>query len=381
MKIDIKTPSAGESVTEAEVHTMLVQEGSFVKEGQPVMELETEKATAEVYSPGSGSIHFIVKKGQIVKPGDLLGHIDTLATKPMEPLAPTEKPKLAEPVKVEKAPLTENIASTKSQEESPKVRISIEEAVKTQPPLPKKEEKKEATEINSSSQRKEKMSRLRKTIAHRLVEAKNQTAMLTTFNEVDMSAVMDIRKKEKDAFEKAFGVRLGFMSFFVKATCQALKEFPVLNASIEGDEIVYQNDVHMGIAIGTERGLVVPVIRQANKKTFAEIEQNIVDFAKKAKEGKLRISDLEGGTFTISNGGTYGSLLSTPILNMPQSGILGMHAIKERPIAVNGQVVIRPMMYLALSYDHRIVDGEGSIKFLMTIKEYLENPEKFFIME
>jgi 2-oxoglutarate dehydrogenase E2 component (dihydrolipoamide succinyltransferase) len=225
------------------------------------------------------------------------------------------------------------------------------------------------------------MSKLRRTIAHRLVEAKNTTAMLTTFNEVDMSAVIEIRKKEKESFEKAFGVRLGFMSFFVKATALSLKQFPTINAFIDGDEFIYHDDVNMGVAVGTDRGLVVPVIREAQKKSFAEIEKAIADFAKKAKEGKLKMSDMEGGTFTISNGGTYGSLLSTPILNMPQSGILGMHAIKERPVVIDGKIEIRPMMYLALSYDHRVVDGESSIKFLVAIKDYLENPEKFFIME
>jgi len=372
MKIEIKTPSAGESVTEAGVQAFLVEEGSSVKEGQSIIELETEKAMAEVYAPAAGSVHFVVKKGQTVHPGDLLGHIDTEAKAPIEKLTPP----VAIPRVIQDIPKSSPSVVT----DSPKIRISIEEALRE-----KVVEHKEPTPAPAKSategERREKMSRLRRTIADRLVQAKNSTAMLTTFNEVDMTAVMEIRKKEKESFEKAFGVRLGFMSFFVKATCHALKQFPMLNAFIEGDEILYHQEVHMGIAIGTERGLVVPVIRQANQKTFAQIEQSIVDFAKKAKEGKLKMSDLEGGTFTISNGGTYGSLLSTPILNTPQSGILGMHAIKERPIALQGNVVIRPMMNLALSYDHRVVDGEGSIKFLVTIKEYLENPEKFFIME
>lgn len=364
MKKTIITPSAGESVTEAEVHAFLVQDGAFVKENDPILELETDKATAEVYAPASGTVHYSVSKGQTVHPGDPLGYIETDAKMPSAP-PPSPTPKVVE------AP--PSVASTPSQ----KIRISIEEAVKREeaPPLVSE------SPPQQTGERREKMSKLRRTIAHRLVEAKNTTAMLTTFNEVDMSAVMEIRKKEKEPFEKAFGVRLGFMSFFVKATSLALKQFPAINAFIEGDEFIYHDDVNMGIAVGTERGLVVPVIRQAQKKTFAEIEKAISDFAKKAKEGKLKMSDMEGGTFTISNGGTYGSLLSTPILNMPQSGILGMHAIKERPVAIDGKIEIRPMMYLALSYDHRVVDGESSIKFLVAIKEYLENPEKFFIME
>jgi 2-oxoglutarate dehydrogenase E2 component (dihydrolipoamide succinyltransferase) len=361
MKKTITTPSAGESVTEAEVHTFLVAEGAFVKENDPIIELETDKATAEVYAPATGTAHFSVTIGQTVHPGDPLGHIETDAKTPAFIASPQAEPT--------PPPLVPKIVSS-----SEKIRIPIEEALK----------KEEPTSVSSSHQRaerREKMSKLRRTIAHRLVEAKNTTAMLTTFNEVDMSAVIEIRKKEKESFEKAFGVRLGFMSFFVKATALSLKQFPTINAFIDGDEFIYHDDVNMGVAVGTDRGLVVPVIREAQKKSFAEIEKAIADFAKKAKEGKLKMSDMEGGTFTISNGGTYGSLLSTPILNMPQSGILGMHAIKERPVVIDGKIEIRPMMYLALSYDHRVVDGESSIKFLVAIKDYLENPEKFFIME
>lgn len=371
MKKPIITPSAGESVTEAEVLNFLVKEGSYVKEGEAILELETDKATAEVYAPISGIVHFTVTKGQTVHPGSPLGDIDPEG-KPSEVKAP--EPKVEAPAP--KAPTPTTFCE--------KIRIPVEEAVRREEPSRAPPAAAPTPQMKISPQageRREKMSKLRRVIAHRLVEAKNTTAMLTTFNEVDMTAVMEIRKKEKDAFEKAFGIRLGFMSFFVKAVSLALKQFPAINAFIDGDEFIYHDGVHMGIAVGAERGLVVPVIRDADKKSFAEIEKAISDFAKKAKEGKIKMQDLEGGTFTISNGGTYGSLLSTPILNIPQSGILGMHAIKERPVAINGQIVIRPMMYLALSYDHRVVDGESSIKFLVMIKDYLENPEKFFIME
>lgn len=380
MKKSIIVPSAGESVTEGEILSFLVPQGEYAKEGDAIVEVETDKATAEVYAPASGTVAYTVKEGDTVTPGQEIGTVDTEGAAAPAPETPKEPPKPTQEAPPVPPPQETKPTPPPAPTHAP-LRISQEEALAKRPepgvfessPTPVKEGK--------GGERREKMTKLRRTIAHRLVESKNTTAMLTTFNEVDMSAVMNIRKKHKETFEKKFGARLGFMSFFVKASCVALKEFPSVNAFIDGDEVVYHDFANVGIAVGTDRGLVVPVIKNADKKTFAEIELAIVDFAGKARNGKLKMQDMSEGTFTISNGGTYGSLLSTPILNPPQSGILGMHAIKERPIAIDGKVEIRPMMYLALSYDHRIVDGEGSIKFLVKLKECLENPEEFFIME
>jgi len=350
MKVEIKVPSLGESIAEATVCNIIRQNGAIVQIDDEIIELETDKVNQTLNSPESGKIELNVKVDDIVEVGQVIGFVDTDFKAEVEPKVSYES--LSE----EKQPILDD---------------------KDLPPA-QKQKKPISTEKKEASNREERtrMSKLRKLVAERLVSAKNQTAMLTTFNEVNMEKIIDIRTKEKESFMKKHNVKLGFMSFFIKASVLALKKYPDINAYIDQDEIVYRKYYDIGIAVGTEKGLYVPVIRDCDKMNFAEIEQKLKDFAEKARNDQISIEDLKGGSFTITNGGVYGSLLSTPILNPPQSGILGMHAIQKRPIAVNDEVIIKPMMYLALSYDHRIVDGEEAIGFLIEIKNNLEDPNK-----
>lgn len=367
MKVEIKIPSVGESVTEATISQILKPKGSFAKEGEEILELETEKVNQIVYAPASGLIDFSIKQGDVVKVGQTVGSIDTEKGAPAQEAPKKVETPSAKPVEGTSLRSKEKdyLESLKKKEEPP---------VKTPTPLketPKKE--------GHPRQRREKMTRLRKVIAERLMEAKNQTAMLTTFNEVDLTQVIEVRKREQENFQKRHGVKLGFMSFFVKACVAALQEFPDINAFIDEEEIVYCDYYDIGIAVSTEKGLMVPVLKDSDKRSFSEIEITLKDFAEKARQGTISLDQLKGGTFTITNGGVFGSLLSTPILNPPQSAILGMHTIQERPIAIQGKVEIRPMMYLALSYDHRIVDGKEAISFLVHIKKNLEDPTRLLL--
>lgn len=375
MKKEIIVPSFGESISEASVAQILKPLGSFVKKDEEILELESDKVNAPVLAPESGTLSLSVKVGDSVKIGQVLGFVDT-----------EEKATSAEP-----EPLPPNVALTPevpppqvivTPSEYSKVRIQPEEFITSLTAHAKErlEQVKKPVPVQSTPNgNRKKMTSLRKTIASKLVQVKNETAMLTTFNEVDMSAILQIRNEEKDNFLKKYGVKLGFMSFFVKAVVFALKAYPAVNALIEGDEIVSFSTCDIGIAVSTEKGLVVPIVRGCENLTFAEIENGIGDFSKKAKEGKLTMQDFKGGSFTITNGGTFGSLLSTPILNPPQSAILGMHAIKERPMVINGEIKARPMMYLALSYDHRLIDGKEAVGFLVHIKEHLEDPAKLLL--
>ena len=384
MNKEIRVPALGESVTEATIAKWFKNIGDAVKADEPMVELETDKVTVEVPAPTSGKLSSIsAASGSTVKVGALLGAIEEgasgTAAKPA--MAAPVAAKVAEPVKAE-TPLspavrkivTENkvdpTSLTGTGKDGRVTKGDVIEQLNRPIAMPA------AAPAPSGGEERVKMSRLRLTIARRLKEAQNTAAMLTTFNEVDMSAVMALRNSFKDVFEKKHGVKLGFMSFFAKAVIQALKDVPAVNAEIDGEDLVYKNYYHLGVAVGTEKGLVVPVVRDADRMSFATIEKTIADYGKKARDGQLQIADMQGGTFTISNGGVYGSLMSTPILNAPQSGILGMHKIQDRPVAVNGQVVIRPMMYLALSYDHRIVDGKEAVTFLVRVKESLEDPQR-----
>jgi 2-oxoglutarate dehydrogenase E2 component (dihydrolipoamide succinyltransferase) len=388
MSTDIKVPTLGESVVEATIAKWLKKEGDAVKADEPLVELETDKVAVEVPAPVSGKLEKILAQaGSTVAVGALLGSIAEGAagaapSAPAKPAAPAPSLAPAPAAKAAEQPLSPavrkavteanvnpaDVAGTGRDGRLTKADVAAyvakPAAAPAVPPAP------------AGAEERVKMTRLRATIARRLKEAQNTAAMLTTFNEVDMTAVMALRNQYKDIFEKKHGVKLGFMSFFVKAAVQALKEIPAVNAEIDGEDIVYKNYYHVGVAVGTEKGLVVPVVRNCDMLSFAGIEKTIADYGKKARDGQLQIADMQGGTFTISNGGIYGSLMSTPILNAPQSGILGMHKIQDRPIAVNGQVVIRPMMYLALSYDHRIVDGKEAVTFLVRIKEALEDPQR-----
>jgi 2-oxoglutarate dehydrogenase E2 component (dihydrolipoamide succinyltransferase) len=393
MTMEIRVPALGESVTEATVAKWFKKPGDQVKMDEPLLELETDKVSVEVPSPAAGKLASVtVEAGATVNVGAVLGAVEegaagaapgkAAATK--AEAAPAPKAAAAEiPVspavrkvsadnnidpasidgtgkggRVTKGDVLEKIA------QAPAAPAPAPIAVKTPEPAP------------AGTEERVKMSRLRQTIARRLKDAQNTAAMLTTFNEVDMTEVMAMRNQYKDLFEKKHGVKLGFMGFFVRACVQALKDVPAVNAEIDGEDIVYKNFYHIGVAVGTDKGLVVPVVRDADRLSLSGIEKTIGDYGKKARDGQLQIADMQGGTFTISNGGVYGSLMSTPILNAPQSGILGMHKIQERPMAVNGQVVIRPMMYLALSYDHRIVDGKEAVTFLVRVKEGLEDPQR-----
>ncbi len=402
MTVKIIVPELGESVLEATVSAWLKKEGDFVNVGDVLVELETDKVNLEVGAKSAGILQKIqAPKGSDVKVGEVLGMIEEKegASAPMLPVETEQVAQEDNANKNKKAgekqqarqvsPVASRMASEKNIDinkvsgtgsDGRVTKADVESYLQGQEKVDgekQAEVKSEAKKVVISSDRNEervRMSRRRQTIAKRLLEAKQNTAMLTTFNEIDMSATMDLRKRRNDDFQKRHGIKLGFMSLFTKATISALKAYPAINAEIDGDEIVYKNYFDIGMAIGSEEGLVVPVIRDADKLSFAEIEKSIKSFSEKTQQGKLSVEDLRGGTFTITNGGVFGSLLSTPILNPPQVGILGLHKIEERPMAVNGQVVIRPMMYVALSYDHRIVDGREAVQFLVHIKQLLEDP-------
>ena len=405
MATDIKVPTLGESVTEATVAKWLKNVGDTVAADEPLVELETDKVNVEVNAPFAGTLAEIVaENGANVEVGALLGRIAENGAKPAaKPAASKPEPKAAPAPAPAAKPAAKAAADERPQ--SPAVRkLVAENKVETASiegsgkdgrltkgdvlahiggaapaPAPAAKAPAPAPRAPSEGRQEERvrMTRLRRRIAERLKEAQNNAAMLTTFNEVDMSAILAARAKYGDAFEKKHGVRLGFMSFFVKASVAALEEIPAVNAEIDGEEIVYRNYCDIGVAVGTEQGLVVPVLRDAQTLSFAEIEKRVAALGTKARDGKLTMEDLTGGTFTITNGGVYGSLLSTPILNPPQSGILGMHKIEKRPVVIEGdQIVVRPMMYLALSYDHRIVDGREAVTFLVRLKAAIEDPQR-----
>ncbi len=392
MAKEIRVPALGESVTEATIAKWFKNVGDAVKADEPMVELETDKVTVEVPAPASGKLTSIsAAAGTTVNVGALLGAIEEgaagAAAKPAAaaPVAAPAPAKIAEPAKAE-APLSPAVRKivTENKLDPATIPATGKDGRLTKGDVIEQLSRPAATPVSLPAaapaplggEERVKMSRLRLTIARRLKEAQNTAAMLTTFNEVDMSAIMTLRSSFKDVFEKKHGVKLGFMSFFAKAVIQALKDVPAVNAEIDGEDLVYKNYYHLGVAVGTEKGLVVPVVRDVDRMSFATIEKTIADYGKKARDGQLQIADMQGGTFTISNGGVYGSLMSTPILNAPQSGILGMHKIQDRPVAIGGQVVIRPMMYLALSYDHRIVDGKEAVTFLVRVKESLEDPQR-----
>ncbi|MCC6949486.1 MAG: 2-oxoglutarate dehydrogenase complex dihydrolipoyllysine-residue succinyltransferase [Bradyrhizobiaceae bacterium] len=408
MATEIRVPTLGESVTEATIARWFKKAGDAVAADEPLVELETDKVTVEVPAPAAGVLEEIrVKDGETVGVGAVLGSIKegaggakaapakaapapAKAEAPKPALAPAAAPAAARPADLPLMPSVRRLAAESGV--SPAgvpgsgkdgrvtkgdMLAAIAGAAKPAPAPAVARAPSPAPD--AAREERVRMTRLRQTIATRLKEAQNTAAMLTTFNDVDMSAVMHMRSQYKEPFEKKHGVKLGFMGFFVKAVIAALKEIPAVNAEIDGEDLVYKNYYHVGVAVGTERGLVVPVVRDADQISIAEIEKKIADSAKRAREGKLSIDEMQGGTFTITNGGIYGSLLSTPILNAPQSGILGMHRIEERPVAVKGQVVIKPMMYLALSYDHRIVDGREAVTFLVRVKENLEDPARLVL--
>ncbi len=410
MSVEIKVPSLGESVVEATVAKWYKNEGDSVSVDEPLLELETDKVTLEVPSPSNGCIQKInAEEGSTVEVGAILGSIDENASieqkvnqsEPVNEKSVTTPEKII-PEEVKSSPKEEmpiQIDNLNNQKLSPAVRkIAAEKNININTVTSSREdgritksdvinyqsiEKQENTPqtIRQTDKREERvpMSRLRQTIAKRLKDAQNNAAMLTTFNEVDMSELIKTRNDHKSEFEKKYGVKLGFMSFFVKACITALRDIPEVNAEIENNDVIYKNFYNIGVAVGTDQGLVVPVVKDADKKSLVEVEKEIYQLGQKARSGQLSIEDMQGGTFTISNGGVYGSLMSTPILNPPQSGILGMHKIEERPIAIDGEIKIRPMMYLALSYDHRIVDGKGAVSFLVRVKEGLEDPSRLLL--
>jgi len=424
---EIRVPTLGESVTEATIGRWFKKAGDAVRADEALAELETDKVTLEVNAPAAGVLAEIVaKEGETVTPGALLGQITEGATAPSKgggeavakspapkpapaPAAPAPKPAPAAtatapaPAAMPPSPSAAKIAVEQGIDiaqvpgtgkrgqalKSDVVQFAARQAAAPQPAqeiraqAPAQEGRVEApaprVPVPQEDARREervKMTRLRLTIARRLKEAQNTAAMLTTFNEVDMSALIELRKRYRESFEKRHSVKLGFMGFFVKACCQALEEIPAVNAEIDGTDIIYKRFCHIGVAVGTDKGLVVPVVRDADRLSLAEIERAIAELGRKARDGALDIADLQGGTFTISNGGVYGSLMSTPILNAPQSGILGMHKIEERPVVIDGKIEARPMMYLALSYDHRLVDGKEAVTFLVRVKELLEDPAR-----
>ena len=433
----ITVPTLGESVTEATVSKWLKSQGETVSADEPLVELETDKVNVEVPSPTSGVLgSIVVKEGETVNVGSLLGTVNNGASanldnnaKELNDYSPPKKKedikelkvfeseKISETIKINPKKINDDELKFNSDEEEPLIleevheeKIVKKETAQVSPAARKiaKESKVDLSQVKGSGkngvilkedimslmgskpapaerkikhgpEERVKMTRLRLTIAKRLKEAQENAAILTTFNEVDMSEVMSMRSQYKEEFQNNYGVKLGFMSFFVKACVIGLKNYPAINAEIQGEEIIYKNYYNISIAVGTDRGLVVPVLRETDEMSFADIEKNIADLGQKAKDGKITIEDLQGGSFTITNGGIYGSMLSTPILNPPQSAVLGMHNIVQRPVVVNGQVEVRPVMYLALSYDHRIIDGKEAVSFLKIIKESLEQPQRLFL--
>ena len=432
MGIDIRVPALGESITEATVGKWFKKTGEAVKADEPLVELETDKVTIEIPAPASGVMgDILVKQGATVAIGALLAALNegvaaaytSAAAAPNAAPAPASKaPPQTAPVSPRTTEMPPSPAARKAMTEAGLSEVDVSgsgrrgqvlkgdvhaasngagqaaapapasqlapqssapssapaQAVMVPAPAPM-QMRLPSGATDAAREERVRMSRLRMTVARRLKDAQNTAAMLTTFNDVDLSAVMALRTQYKELFEKRHGVKLGFMGLFAKACIQALRDIPSVNAEIDGEEIVYKNYYHIGVAVGTEKGLVVPVVRDADRLSLAEIEQKIADFGRRARDGKLTIEDMQGGTFTISNGGVYGSMMSTPILNAPQSGILGMHRVEERPVVRAGQVVVRPMMYLALSYDHRLVDGKDAVTFLVRVKECLEDPQRFIL--
>ena len=395
---DIMTPALGESVAEATVARWTKKVGDAVKKDEMLVELETDKVSLEVVSPADGVLgEILAPEGETVLPGTLLGRVTAgaaaTAPAPAAPVAEAPKPApvaapAPAPAAAAQAPSVRRIAAETGLDASAIAGTGKDGRVTKGDALAALEARANApvavaapSAPRTVSEREErvKMTRLRQTIARRLKEAQNTAAMLTTFNEVDMTAVMALRAQYKDVFENRHGVKMGFMSFFVKACVEALKDVPDVNAEIDGQDLIYKNHYDIAVAVGTDKGLVVPVVRDADALSLAGIEKAIGALGKKARDGQLAIEDMQGGTFTISNGGVYGSLMSTPILNAPQSGILGMHKIQDRPIVVGGKIEIRPMMYLALSYDHRVVDGKGAVTFLVKVKDYIEDPQRLLL--
>jgi 2-oxoglutarate dehydrogenase E2 component (dihydrolipoamide succinyltransferase) len=416
---EIRVPALGESITEATIARWFKRPGDPVAVDEPLVELETEKVTVEVPSPATGTLSEIAAKdGETVAVGALLGriadgavkaaaaaassHAPAVAPAPAASPAPAARPTGASPApsgaspEAPLAPSVRRLAAESGIDVSTvpgsgkdgrvtkaDMLAAIERAAAQPTPVPQAsaaiQVRAPAAPDDAAREERVKMSRLRQTIARRLKDAQNTAAMLTTFNEVDMTAVMNLRNQYKELFEKRHGTKLGFMGFFVRACVQALKEIPAVNAEIDGTDIIYKNYYHIGVAVSTDKGLVVPVVRDADRLSLAEIEKQIADFARRARDGSLKIEELQGGTFTITNGGVFGSLMSTPILNAPQSGILGMHKVQERPVVVAGKIEARPMMYLALSYDHRLVDGREAVTFLVRVKECLEDPARLVL--
>ena len=408
--VEIKIPSPGESITEVTIETWHKADGEFVQVDEILCEIETDKATLPMPAEVAGTVQIVLQEGSDAKVGDVLCKIDTAGVPSTDSSEPTTQSSNTDHEKVEQSGVgyaaghpspaahklmnEAEISADQVQGSGPGNRITkqdVELAKSQQNPPTKTEATPVANSAQSKSdgetvpksssreQRREKMSRLRTKLSERLVAVKNETAMLTTFNEVDMSAIFAMRKDYKEKFEKKYGQRLGFMGFFTKAVSEAVQDFPAVNAMIDGNEIVYSDFVDIGIAVSAPRGLVVPVVRNAESLTIPQIELEIGRLAKRARDNKLSVEEMTGGTFSITNGGVFGSMLSTPIINPPQSAILGMHNVVERPVALNGQVVIRPVMYLALSYDHRIIDGRESVSFLFKVKEYLENPARILL--
>lgn len=400
MATEIRVPTLGESVAEATVGKWLKKAGDTVKADEVLLELETDKVSVEVPAPAAGVLSEVtVKEGDTVAPGGLLGMISESgagaaaapAAKPAAVAAPAAKaPAAAVPPAPSAAKMMADTGVSVDSGSGKRGQVLKEDVIAAvakgasitspvaAPSIPAAPRAPSASE-DAPREERVRMTKLRQTIARRLKDAQNTAATLTTFNEVDMSAVMDLRNRYKDLFEKKHGVKLGFMGFFTKAITYALKEIPAVNAEIDGTDIIYKNYAHVAVAVGTDKGLVVPVVRNADQLSIAGIEKEIGRLGKLARDGQLQVSDMQGGTFTISNGGVYGSLMGTPILNAPQSGILGMHKIQERPVVVGGQIVIRPMMYLALTYDHRIIDGKEAVTFLVRVKESLEDPERLVL--
>ena len=388
MPVPLKVPNVGESITEVEIGQWLKNNGDVVRENDPVVVIETEKATLEIPAPISGKISEVLKKaGEKAAVGEVIGYMESASaaptdgkpaaeTPPKQPV-PVQEPSKQEPPKQEppkqEPPKQEPPKQEPPKQEPPRQEPPTEEPPKQEPPAP------QSSVSLDRGERVVPMSPIRRRIAERLVAAQKNAALLTTFNDVDMSSIMELRTKHKEAFQQKHGAKLGIVSFFVRAAIVALKEIPQLNGEIRGDNIVYRDFYDIGIAIGGGKGLVVPVLRNAERLNFGEMEKAIADFAKRAADNQLKVEELQGGTFTISNGGIYGSLMSTPIVNPPQSGVLGLHAITDRPVARGGQVVIRPMMYVALTYDHRIVDGREAVTFLKRVKDLIEDPALLLI--
>ncbi len=400
MATEIRVPTLGESISEATVGKWFKQRGEAVKADEPLVELETEKVTLEVNAPAAGVLSEIVaESGATVSIGALLGALSAGGAAAAKAEAPAPAPKAetakaAMPAAMPAAPSAAKLAAENGLDvaaipgsgkrgqvlKGDVIDVLAKPAPVAPPPAPAPAPvRAPSAPDDASREERVRLTKLRQTIARRLKDAQNTAAMLTTFNEVDMTEVMHMRTKYKDAFEKKHGGKLGFMGFFVKACVQALKDIPAVNSEIDGADLVFKNYYHLGIAVGTDKGLVVPVVRHDDKLSIAGIEKQIADYGRRARDGQLKIEEMQGGTFTITNGGIYGSLMSTPILNAPQSGILGMHKIQERPMVVNGKIEIRPMMYLALSYDHRVVDGKEAVTFLVRVKEALEDPARLVL--